>query len=38
MLGFSTYQGFEQCLNVTYDLKDDNLLKRMYAYVRTINK
>ncbi len=38
MLGFSTYQGFEQSLNISSDLKNENLLKRMYAYAKKINK
>lgn len=37
MLGFSTYQGFEQSLNISGDLKNENLLKRMYAYAKKIN-
>ena len=38
MLGFSTYQGFEQSLNISSDLKNENLLKRMYEYAKKINK
>lgn len=38
MLGFSTYQGFEQNMGVSSDLKNENLLKRMYAYAKKINK
>lgn len=38
MLGFSTYQEFEQSLNISIDLKNENLLKIMYTYAKEMNK
>lgn len=38
MLGFSTYQGFDQCVNFPDLTENENLLKRLYAYAKTISK
>jgi hypothetical protein len=34
MLGFSTYQGFEQCISGNDFLENQNVLKRLYAYAK----
>lgn len=38
MLGFSTYQGFDQCVNFPDLTENENLLKRLYAYAKMISK
>lgn len=38
MLGFSTYQGFDQCVNFPNLTENENLLKRLYAYAKMISK
>lgn len=38
MLGFSTYQGFDQCVNFPNLVENENLLKRLYAFAKMINK
>lgn len=38
MLGFSTYQGFDQCVNFPDFTENENLLKRLYAYAKMISK
>lgn len=38
MLGFSTYQGFNQCINIPDSAVNENLLKRLYAYAKIISK
>ena len=38
MLGFSSYQGFDQCVNFPNLVKNENLLKRLYAFAKMINK
>lgn len=37
MLGFSTYQGFDQCVNFPDFTENENLLKRLYAYAKIIS-
>ena len=38
MLGFSTYQGFDQCVNFPDLTENENLLKRLYAYAKMISR
>ena len=38
MLGFSTYQGFDQCVNFPDFTENENLLKRLYAYAKMISR
>ena len=38
MLGFSTYQGFDQCVNFPDLTENENLLKRLYAYAKMTSK
>lgn len=38
MLGFSTYQGFDQCVNFPAFTENENLLKRLYAYAKMISR
>lgn len=38
MLGFSSYQGFDQCVNFPNLVKNENLLKRLYAFAKMISK
>lgn len=38
MLGFSTYQGFDQCVNFSDFPENENLLKRLYVYAKMISR
>lgn len=38
MLGFSTYQGFEQCLGLSDFKENDNMLKQLYEYAKRKNE
>lgn len=38
MLGFSSYQGFDRCVNFPNLVENENLLKRLYAFAKMINK
>lgn len=38
MLGFSLYQGFDQCVNFPNLVENENLLKRLYAFAKMISK
>lgn len=38
MLGFSTYQGFDQCVNFPDFTENENLLKKLYTYAKMISR
>lgn len=38
MLGFSTYQGFDQCIQFSEFMEEENRLKRLYMYAKMISK